>query len=266
MAVSPEAKADFAQKSKAIKVTIKASLDKEKNIITIMKNDNSGVEYKKILLAEEMIYIATLYIAINTLSVSILGIRNQDALNDARKAIYKAIIYLEEIVSSTVDCPYSEIAPRLENISNMPIEKRFYLVRKLGLVITMLFDSFGDNTKWKWSFVELRGRYATVAKNLIDMKQASKDYFDISSHDYDNTVLYVRLIRSLLAKTIDDFRDKYEISTRSAEDMQKAINFTIANRRIAVLLGDIEEAEELKKKAAALKTRMDEDKRKGLAK
>ncbi|HAO30225.1 MAG TPA: hypothetical protein DCQ43_02640, partial [Treponema sp.] len=104
--ISDESRLEFNTKSKPIKAEIDEMLKKEKEIVSIMKRDTGGVEYKKLLLAEQMIYVATLYIQINALSVHIMDTRNNDMLNDARKILYKAIIYLEEIVSTTVDCPY----------------------------------------------------------------------------------------------------------------------------------------------------------------
>ncbi|MBO5607380.1 MAG: hypothetical protein J5930_05735 [Treponema sp.] len=259
MAIPTERRAEFAEKSKAVKAQIDNSLKKEKSLLDSIRQNNSGMEYKKMLLGEEMIYIATLYMSINAYSLSIMETKNNEALNDARKTIYKALIYFEEVVSNTVDCPYNEIAPRVEKIENIPIDKRFYLMRKMGLVIQMLYDALGENSKWKWSFVEIRARFAVVSKNLVDMKQASKDYFEPSSQDYDTTVYYVRMIRKLLDKSSMDYRDKYELSTRSEADMQMAINLLIALRRIAMILGDSDESEEIRKKALVWKTKMESD-------
>ncbi|MCI5524182.1 MAG: hypothetical protein SO116_06975 [Treponema sp.] len=261
--ITSESRSEFADKAKPVRDKIDVTLKKEKNMLDLMKRDTGGVEYKKLLLCEDMIYVATLYISINSFSVEILGTKNNDALNDARKSIYKAIIYLEEIVSNVVDCPYSEIEPKIALISNMPLEKRFYLVRKLGLVIQVLVDAFGDNSKWKWSFVELRGRFAVVAKNLLDMKQAAKDYFDLRSLDYENTVLYIRLLKKLLDKSASEYRDRYELSTRRIDDMRVAINFLIALRRIAMILGDNAESEGIKKKAIVWKSKMENDTKTG---
>ncbi|HBB43378.1 MAG TPA: hypothetical protein DCZ74_07660 [Treponema sp.] len=259
MAIPTERRAEFAEKSKAVKAQIDNSLKKEKSLLDSIRQNNSGMEYKKMLLGEEMIYIATLYMSINAYSLSIMETKNNEALNDARKTIYKALIYFEEVVSNTVDCPYNEIAPRVEKIENIPIDKRFYLMRKMGLVIQMLYDALGENSKWKWSFVEIRARFAVVSKNLVDMKQAGKDYFEPSSQDYDTTVYYVRMIRKLLDKSSMDYRDKYELSTRSEADMQMAINLLIALRRIAMILGDSDESEEIRKKALVWKTKMESD-------
>lgn len=261
--ISDESRFEFNTKSKPIKAEIEEMLKKEKEIVAVMKRDTGGVEYKKLLLAEQMIYIATLYIQINSLSMYIMKTRNNDMLNDARKMLYKAIIYLEEIVSTTVDCPYTDLVPNWEKIANTPVEKRYYLVRKLGLCIQMLVDAFGDNSKWKWSFVEMRGRFTVVAKNLIDMKKASKDFFEPSSPEYDSTVLYVRLIKKLIDQSAQDYRDKYELSSRRIDDMKMAINFLLALRRIAIVMNDKDEAEELKKKASVWKGKMEADQKSG---
>ena len=40
--------------------------------------------------------------------IPIYGEANEALLNDARKCLYKSIIYLEDIVSNYVDCPFSD--------------------------------------------------------------------------------------------------------------------------------------------------------------
>lgn len=258
-----ERKAEFLELSKPIHDLISNYLKKEKSVLEEIRKNPEGAEYKKIDLADDMIYVTTLYLSINTLSLKVLNLKNNDSLNDARKIIYKAIIYLEEVVTNVVDMPYSELSSKLEKISELKIDRRFYLVRKIGLVIQLLSNALGENSKWKWSFVELRARYATVAKNLLDMKAAGKDFYDPSCDDYDNTVFYVRLVKTLLDKSASDYRDKYELMSRSEEDMLMAINFLIALRRVAMVLGENDESEEIKKKAQVWKTKMETDQKQG---
>ncbi|MCR5291048.1 MAG: hypothetical protein K6E51_13730 [Treponema sp.] len=245
---------------------VKKSLEKEKSLLELIEKDTAGVAYKKLLLSDEMIYVATLYMMMNSLSLRILQVKNNDALNDARKALYKAIIYLEEIVTNIVDVPYGEIEDKVLQIANTPLDKRYYHTRKLGLAIQMLIDAFGDNSKWKWSFVELEGRFIVVAKNMLDMKKAIKDFFDPRSADYDNTVYYLRLINTLLQKSAAAYRDRYELSTRRIDDIRMAINFLLAQRRLAVAMGKVDEGEEIKKKAMVWKEKMDADHKQGLSK
>ncbi|MCI6798348.1 MAG: hypothetical protein MR970_02645 [Spirochaetia bacterium] len=261
--ITEESREQFRKEADCYKKRIEESLEKEKNILSVLKSSPGDASYKKLTLAEEMIYVATLYIAINGSSLKIMELKNNDALNDARKMLYKAIIYLEEIVTNSINIAYSELAEQMAAIANVPVQKRYMLVQKLGLAIQMVIDGFGDNSKWKWSFVELQGRFSVVAKNLLDMKAAVKDYFDPNSSDYDTTVLYIRLLKKLLDDSATAYRDRYELSTRRIDDINAGINFLLANRRISIALGNSEEAEEIKKKAITWKKLMESDQKHG---
>lgn len=245
---------------------ISEAFEREKETLASIEKDSTGAAYKRLNLCDEMIGCATYYISINALTVELVNTKDNDALNDARKILYKAIIYLEEIVTNSVDALQTDMEDKLASISEAPLEKRFNLVRKLGLAISLLIDAFGDNTKWKMSFVELQGRFATVAKNLLDLKQACKDYFDPNSPNYDNSVLYIRLIRKLYDQSATAYRDKYELATHRIDDMRMAILFLSGGRRIAIALGESEEAEEIKKKAGVWKQKVESDQKKGIAK
>ena len=131
----------FKKEAKQYEDLIKAELDKEKEMLATMKGDAVGVEYKKLILAEQMIYIATLYNAINSASVKILDVKNNDALNEGRKILYKSIIYLEEIVTNIINAAQSDVSEKLEAVANTPLEKRYFLIRKLGLAIQMIIDA-----------------------------------------------------------------------------------------------------------------------------
>lgn len=261
--IAVESRELFNSKIKPYKDLVQKSLEKEKSILDLIVKDTSGIGYKKLLLAEEMMYITTLQLIVNNLSVEILGTKNTDSLNEGRKALYKAIIYLEEIVTNQIDAPFSEYEAKVAEISNIPLEKRYYIVKKLGLAIRLILDAYGENTKWKWSFIEIQGRFATIAKNLIDLKAATKDFFDPRSSDFDNTVNYLRLIKKLLGESADGYRERYELSTRRIDDMRLAINYLLALRRIYVLLNEKDEAEEIKKKALVWKDKMESDQKKG---
>ena len=236
--ISEEARLHFNESILPYKDKINAILAKEKTMLNGMHKGDIDYENKKILLCEDMIYVSSLYMAQNSLSLKILEVKNNDTLNDARKILYKAIIYLEEIVTDTIDVPYSDLSPYHEKITNVPIIRRYTIVRKLGLAINLLKDAFGDNSKWRWSFVELEGRFTTVAKNLIDMKSCLKDYFDPRAQDYETTVLYIRMITKMLQDSATAYRDKYETSTRRIDDMRNGIKYLLALRKLYIAIGN----------------------------
>ena len=136
----------------------------EKAMAELTAKDPEGGMYKKIMLVDELIYMVTLYLAQYQIAVSFLNRKNETLLNEARKAVYKVIITLEEIVSNFIDAPFSDYAEKVQKIEHVPQKQRFYLIRKLGLAIDLVIRAYSDNTTWQWSFVEIQGRYATVDK------------------------------------------------------------------------------------------------------
>jgi hypothetical protein len=197
----------------------------------------------------------------NGMAATMLGGRNEEALNEARKALYKCIIYLEEIVTGLVDVPFSDYENKLADIASFDPVRRYGLVRKLGLAIRLVEEAYGENTKWKWAFVELEARFATVAKNLFDMKTAVAN-LDPRAADYEITVYHLRTIKKLLMQAADRYREKYELSTNRIDDFKQAIAFLGSLRRINALLGDRDEAETVKKKADIWSAKLEADQKK----
>ena len=119
-------------------------------------------------------------------------------------------------------------------------------------------NAYGDNTKWRWTFVELEGRFAAVAKNILDIKNAISNSDPRSPH-YEPTVYHLRMIKKLLNQAADRYRGKYELSTSRIDDFKQGINFLSSLRRILVLLGDREEAETIKKKLEIWSAKLETD-------
>lgn len=256
---------DFNAKSEPYKQEIDRTLKREREVLSSIPQDAVEAARMRVALAEEMVYISTVYLAINTLSEELLEVKNTDALNESRKTLYKAVIYLEEIVTNLIDAPQSEYEEAIARIGDMPLERRFFIVRKLGLAIRMLMDAYGENTKWKWAFVELNGRFAVVAKNMMDIKETSRIFFDPSQPAYDVAFHYIQLVRKLIAQSVDQYHQRYEFSTHRMDDMQKALLYIAAQRRFCIIFDEKDEAEELKKKGRVFKEKMELDKKKGIA-
>lgn len=263
--VTDEARQTYGEQVSAYQQQIDALLIREKTMLMMIEKDSTGASYKRLMLTDEMLYLTTLYLAKHNLSVAMLGVKNEDALNDARKTLYKAVIYLEEVVTNFIDVPYADYEDKVSEIRNLPESKRYYLVRKLGLAIRQIMDAYGDNTKWRWTFVELEARFATVSKNILDLKTASKDGLDPHSADYDDTVYHLRLVKRLLQQAADRYREKYELSTGRIDDFRLAINYLLALRRIHLILNERDAAEEAKKKADIWKGKMETDHKKNEA-
>jgi hypothetical protein len=248
----------YQEKIKSYRDAIVEISKMEKSILMVIQKDPGGAAFKRLALAEEMLNQASYQIIINQVSQTRLKVKEENALNDGRKSLYKSVIYLEEVVSNFVDAPFADYEEKLAGIASLDAARRYLLVRKMGLAINLLENAYGDNTKWKWSFVELEGRYAAVAKNIIDLKNAVTNT-DPRSPNYEPTVYHLRMIKKLLNQAADRYREKYELSTNRIDDFKQGINFLNSLRRILVLLGDREEAETAKKKLEIWSAKLEMD-------
>ncbi len=255
---SEEARRRYADYIKDYKTAIDAALEREKQTKEDIEANAEGAGYKKLALAEDNLNLVAQYLLMNSLSLSFLGVRSEAYLNEGRKCIYKALIYLEEIVSPVIDAPFSDYEQGLEAIVSVSDEERHALVRKLGFTIDSLEDGYGENSKWKWSFVEIEGRFAVVAKNLLNLKTFVAG-MDPRIEGFSARMAHLGLARELLQQAADRYREKYELSTMRIDDIKAGINFLSAVRRLHIVLGESEQADVVKKKADVWRTKMEDD-------
>jgi len=222
-------------------------LNEEREILASIESNDPDEASKKMILADEMLNLVSNYVVMSGISMALLKSKDDDALNNARKSLYKGIIYLEEVVTDYIDVAFSDYKDRLEAIESVSPAWRYFLVRKMGLSIDLVANAYADNSKWKWTFVELKGRFATVAKNLINMDKVVTNTDPRSPH-YEPTLYHLRLVKKLLALVAERYREKYELSTKSVEDFQRSLTFLSALRRLNMLTGARDEAETIKKK------------------
>ncbi|MDR0644489.1 MAG: hypothetical protein LBG05_06205 [Treponema sp.] len=223
-----------------------------------MPQDAVGSALTKIKLAQEMIDLTSYYIVMSEVSMSMLKTRNEAALTNGRKTVMKALSYMENVVSPYLDTPVSDYQDKLDLIESVSASERYFLVRKMGLVIDLLEDAFGDNSRWKWAFIDFKAQCAVIAKNFFDMKNAVSN-MSLNSANYESTVYHLRLIKKLFPSIADYYREKYEIAGNIASDLIRAIEFLSAIRRIHVIFGENEDAEIIKKKVNIWQSRLDAD-------
>jgi len=280
--ISSEARKRYAERVKEYKERIDEINDKNKELegriaVTSKSQGLTSGQYRgdqftdlqaleevnsiRFELADRYLNIVSYYNLMNALSLSLLGIKNESFLNDGRKSCYKSIIYMEEIVSPYIDAAFSDYQQGLDSLTRFDDEAKYRLLCKLGFAIDSVIEGFGSGSKWKWSFVELQGRYTVIAKNLLNLKTFIMQ-LDPRIEGYSQRLAHVQLVKKLLQQSADRYREKYELSTMRLDDIKKAILFLAAMKRLYTLLGEVEEAEVVKKKMEIWKTKMEDDQRK----
>ncbi len=256
--ITQEQRNRYFEKVKEHRATIEAGLAKEKTLLELLSKDDHGAAYKRLALAESTLDLCSWYVLINALSVSLLGIKNEDYLIEARKTLVRAIKYLEDTVSPYLDTPFSDYEDKLEEIRDFDITARYRLVRKLGFATQSIEDAFGDNSKYSASFIELWGKMAAVTKNLINLKTVVVET-DFNSPNREILRAHLGLVKSLFQRTADKYREQYELYTHKREDFRKAIVFLQALKRLHAILSERDEVETLKKKIEIWTSKLEAD-------
>jgi len=235
----------YIEKIKKYRSTAEAILSEERDIILLINEGKTDIASQHLHLAEQMLNYASLYLVINGISVSIMYIRNDDALNKVRKALTKCIKYLEEIVTDLIDVPFSQYEKHADKIISYSPENRYILIRKIGLTIKLLKHAMGDESRNKWVLSEMECRYAVVAKNMINLRHFYANA-DQESSLHEPTVLLLHLVKTLLLKSAEQYREKYEYYNR-AEDLRSGITYLSTLKRLDIITGYRREEEEIKK-------------------
>ena len=238
------------------KESIEGLLKREKMIVRELKKNNADSAFQRLTLINEMLNLTANYIILSEVSLSMLKQRNENALNDARKAYIRTVVYMEDLVSPLVDVPFSDYEEKLAEIAELDAKSRYLLARKMGLILGLLQNACGVNSRWKWAFVELEARLAALTKNILDLKAATANT-DPRSPNYEPTILHLRLIRRLLARTATRYRDRYELSTKNPDDLGQSVRFLGSLRRLHAVLGEPREAEAAKKKVDSLSLKLE---------
>lgn len=234
---------------------------KESNISRMLQASDPGAVYKRLTLVEDYLTAASYHLAMNTLSVSLMGIRNENELSEAKKSCSLAVMQLESIFTNLVDVPFQDYEASLKATSSFDEFKRYSLIRKTGLALSMVKDGFSENSKWKWPLVTLEARLAAVAKNCLDL-QTLVQGMDPRYEGYRERTEYFKLTQKMLQDAADGYRRKYEMATKRAEDFRLAISFLGALRRLSLLLGRQNEANEFKKKSEIWRRNMESESKK----
>jgi hypothetical protein len=189
-------------------------------------------------------------------SLEMLNIKNESFLNNARKEIYKIIQMLEETVGNDIDRSLRENEEYLVKIDKINPRQILNLIRSLQNIVDVVIQRMGEKSKWKWSFVDIQGRIAVIAKNFINFSDIGKSRDPRTEFFRERQELF-KICKNSLNEAAKQYRNRYEISAQIPTDILKAIDLLAALRKINILFGESSEAAKLKNTIDALQARLE---------
>ena len=206
-----------------------------------------------------------IYIDMNDLSEKMLDMKNNSFLDNARKLTYKIFSEMESVATMRIDEKLDFNRDKLLAVDQFNPKQKLNLYKHLESVIKRLIASYGQNTKWLWSFPELWAKLAILGKNLVNYREIQSIRNPSEEFYYDRDELLNNVKQGLFAAS-DKYRDRYELSTKSNHDLLYSIKLLQELKRICSLMGDDATLKKSQAGIDAYKTRIkaeEDDKDKG---
>ena len=126
--ISKEAKHIYSERISDFKKKLDDTTKKVQQMKLILQSDDTGAAFKRLLISDELMKVASVNCIMNRLSLDLLGIKNEFFINEARKACYEALVFLEAVFSNAINVPYTEYEPYLKEIATYPVQQKYFLI------------------------------------------------------------------------------------------------------------------------------------------
>lgn len=200
----------------------------------------------------------SLQIRIGYLNKEFLGGKEDDSLLIARRDLTRCLQYLEKAYTPYLDVPFNDYEKELSALLSVDEFERYSFLRYVGFYIDYLDGIFIEKSKWHWFFVEMESRLSVVFKNSLDLRNILQQ-LDPRAPGYGERMAMVTKIRELLRKSAQEYRARYELTTFARDDFNRAIEFLLAAKRLAILLNNSQEASDLDKEITVWQAKMEKD-------
>jgi hypothetical protein len=169
---------------------------------------------------------------------------------------------MEEVVGDDLDHSLNENDDYLATIKKLNPRQILEFIKRIHRLLDNLKNKFGQDSKWKWSFVELHARLAVISKNIVSFSEIAR-LRDPRVEFFDERRNLMQLCKESLNEAAKQYRTKYEMAGKAREDLKKSIDFLSVLRKIHSLFGEDIEASKLKNIIDAAKMTLEaEDKSK----
>jgi hypothetical protein len=164
----------------------------------------------------------------------------------SKSNLSKILLLLKETVGDEVERDsLKENEEYLQRIDRLNPRQILDFLIRLDTIFIDLRNNMGEESKWKWLFVELQAKLAVIKRNFINFSDILK-YRDPREPFFRDRREHLNMAKSALEEAAKQYRTKYELSAKSREDLKKSIQILEALRKIYLTLGESNEADKIK--------------------
>ncbi|MES0488712.1 MAG: hypothetical protein ABUK01_01890 [Leptospirales bacterium] len=233
-----------------------AEIDKDIAAIKKAMGQNEKLQpFFYIGIVSKMLRQINLNLDMNDMSERMMGIKNNNYLDTAKRMVGKIFQEIEPVVTMNVDAPLNHNREELDKLKPFTPKQRLNFYKHIQKTIQRLIKGYGESTKWKWSFPELWGKLAITLKNMTDYREMQAIRDPREEFFYDRQEL-LNTVKETLFDASSQYRSKFEISTKSTNDLVYAMKMLEDLRRIASMTGDMELSKKCKSGIESYKARI----------
>ncbi len=258
MAIGKAEKAAYNDEVKVLKQEIDVHSKKGKELAVKKQKMSNISSYYNIDMISILINIIKKHLEISDISLEMLHIKNNKSLDNAKSDFSKIMQLLKEIVGDEVDRPLTENDEYLHKIDRLNPKHILEFSQRIESTFVNLKNKMGEDSKWKWLFVEFQAKIAVGVKNITSFSDIAK-YRDPRVEFFYDRQEMMRFCKDGLADAAKQYRTKYEVAGKAREDLKRSIELLAALRKIHVLFGEDEEATKLKNTIDANKQALEAD-------
>lgn len=246
MTISKAQKAAYNDEIKSLKAEGE-NLDKMIKEVLLKKRKNQKLEpYYNLEIVSYLLRSIELNLKTNELSINMLGIKNIKNLDVAKSSFSKILQLMKENFGDEVDREsLKENEEYLAKVGKLNARQILDLANRINEVFFALKSSIGEDSKWKWLFVELQAKVAIMIRNLVNFSDIQK-YRDPRMEFFHDRREHLKLAKESLEEAAKLYRTKYELSAKSREDLKRSIEYLEALRKIHITMGESTESDKLK--------------------
>jgi hypothetical protein len=150
MAISKAQKAAYNEDIRIIKIRSDELEKKSKDLFNKRKNNPNLGPYYNLEIVTYLINTIELYLKMNDLSVTMLGIKNNKSLDDAKSNFSKVLLLLKETVGDEIERDsLKENEEYLYRIDKIHTRQILDLLIKINTTFSGLRSNMGEESKWK---------------------------------------------------------------------------------------------------------------------
>ncbi|MCB1172453.1 MAG: hypothetical protein KDK39_02755 [Leptospiraceae bacterium] len=240
MAVTKEQKQLFNTKVRPYK-SQSEDLKKEISMLKAAARKNNKLEaYFHIKSAVLGIQRANLQVTMSKLSYAIQSLKNDTYLSEARKELNQHINDLSRLAGETLDGGLTDNKDNLPKFAAVSVQQRLNLLRGFFDSIENVKNTMGTSSKWRWSFPDTFRRLLILGRNLLDFKDYERTK-DPNNENYRPYQEYMQTLMEISQVTAQEFRQKYELSTSDAGDLQQTEKVFSFQKQVYLFTGQKDE-------------------------